>query len=301
VVEVSNPTKVMFPDAGITKANVVEYYERIADHMLPWLRNRPLVMERHPDGIADGGFIQKNAPDHFPDWIRTERVPIEGGTTDHVVCDDADTLVHLADQGCVVFHVFTSQVDRPDRPDQMVLDLDPSDTSDDPTDDVVAAARLVRALLDELEVPSFVKSTGSRGLHVHVPLDATASNDAVTAAARRIAGELAARAPDHLTTAHRRDARGARLFLDVMRNHYAQHAVAAYSLRALPSAPVAVPLDWAEATASDFDPRRITISNVFRRLGHKADPWADFGDERVSVVDLTARLDDAGLGPGDDR
>jgi bifunctional non-homologous end joining protein LigD len=228
-------------------------------------------------------------------------VPIENGTTDHVVCDDADTLRYLADQGCVVFHVFTSEVDRPDRPDQMVLDLDPSGTSDDPTGDVVLAARLVRGLLGELEVPSFVKSTGSRGLHVHVPLDAADGNAQVTAAARRIARELAARAPDLLTTAHRRDARGARLFLDTMRNHYAQHAVAAYSLRALPPAPVAVPLDWDEATASDFDPRRITITNVFRRLGQKADPWADFWVDRVSVADLTARLDRAGLGPDADH
>jgi bifunctional non-homologous end joining protein LigD len=294
-VDVSNPDKLFYPDDGITKGDVVTYYERIAEHMLPWLRNRPLVMERHPDGIDDAGFMQKNAPDHFPDWIRTERVSIENGTTNHVICDDAETLRYLADQACIVFHTFTSLVDRPDRPDQMVFDLDPSDRSDDSVGDVRAAARLLREVLRELEVPSFVKSTGSRGLHVHVPIETTATNDEVTAVAKWIASEMTERAPDEVTTAQRRDTREGRLFIDIMRNHYAQHAVAPYSLRAVRGAPVAVPLDWDEAVASDFDPRRITLGNVFRRLGQRSDPWEGFGHHRVSIRDVVARLDESGL------
>lgn len=299
-VDISNPDKLFYPGASITKGDVVAYYERIADHLLPWTRNRPLVMERYPDGIDDSGFIQKNAPDHFPEWIRTERVSIEDGTTDHVVCDDAETLRFLADQGCLVLHTFLSEVGSPDRPDQMVFDLDPSDRSDDAVADVRAAARLVRDVLDELDLPSFVKSTGSRGLHIHIPLEATSTNDEVTAAAKRIASEMAEREPDRVTVAQRRDARGRRLYLDVMRNHYAQHAVAPYSLRAIQGAPVAVPLDWSEAVASDFDPRRITLANVFRRLAQKSDPWETFRSRRVSLHDLRSRLDEAGFGLGGD-
>lgn len=295
-VEIGNPDKVFYPDDAITKLDVVEYYERIADRMLPWLRNRPLVMERYPDGIDHPGFIQKNAPDHFPDWIRTGRVRIEDGTTDHVVCDDVETLRYIADQGCVVMHTFTSEIDRPDRPDQMVFDLDPSDRSDDSVGDVQAAAHLVREVLDELELPSFVKSTGSRGLHVHVPIQASSTNDEVTIAAKRIAAEVAERAPARVTTALRRDEREQRLFVDVMRNHYAQHAVAAYSLRAIPGAPIAVPLDWSEALASEFDPQRITIANIFRRLGQKSDPWEPFWNRRASIADLSTRLDEAHFG-----
>lgn len=295
-VDISNPDKLFYPGASITKGDVVAYYERIADHLLPWTRNRPLVMERYPDGIDDSGFIQKNAPDHFPEWIRTERVSIEDGTTDHIVCDDAETLRFLADQGCLVLHTFLSEVGSPDRPDQMVFDLDPSDRSDDAVADVRAAARLVRDLLDELDIPSFVKSTGSRGLHIHIPLEATSTNDEVTAAAKRIASEMVGREPDQVTIAQRRDARGRRLYIDVMRNHYAQHAVAPYSLRAVHGAPVAVPLDWSEAVASDFDPRRITLANVFRRLAQKSDPWETFRSRRVSLRDLRSRLDEAGIG-----
>jgi bifunctional non-homologous end joining protein LigD len=295
-VEIGNPDKVFYPDDAITKRDVVEYYERIADWMLPWLRNRPLVMERYPDGIDHSGFIQKNAPDHFPDWIRTGRVRIEDGTTAHVICDDVETLRYIADQGCVVMHIFTSEIDRPDRPDQIVFDLDPSDRSDDSVGDVQAAARLVREVLDELDLASFVKSTGSRGLHIHVPIQPSSTNDEVTIAARRIAAEVVERAPAQVTTAQRRDAREQRLFVDVMRNHYAQHAVAPYSLRAIPGAPIAVPLDWSEATTSDFDPRRITIANIFRRLGQKSDPWERFGNQRASIEDLSTRLDEARFG-----
>ena len=170
-----------------------------------------------------------------------------------------------------------------------MLDLDPS------TDDVapvVGAARAIRDLLAEMDVTGFVGSTGSRGLHVHVDLTGPTDFEGSRALARELAEELVARAPDDLTVAQRRDDRGTRLFLDTLRNGYGQHAVAPFSLRARPGAPVAAPLTWAEATSSSFDPRGVTVTNVFRRLGAQAsDPWRGRGRHRYRLDELRRRLE----------
>jgi bifunctional non-homologous end joining protein LigD len=285
--EVSNPDKVLFPDDGITKGDVVDYYRRIADVMVPNLRDRPLALHRFPEGIARGGFFQKDAPDYFPDWI--ERVTLErerGGTVDHVVYNDAASLVYLADQAVLVLHRLLVVAEAPRTPVELILDLDPA--GDDPAT-VVLAARHLREVLDEFGLTAFVKSTGSKGLHAHVPLDGSDDFDTVRAVAHALASELAVRDPEHLTVEQRKANRKGRLFVDWLRNSYGQHAVAPFSLRALPGAPVAVPLEWAEATARDFDPRRYTLTNVFRRIARKRDPWANLRRTRQSLSRVASR------------
>jgi bifunctional non-homologous end joining protein LigD len=153
VIEVSRPEKVLFPNDGITKADLVDYHRRIAPVMVPHLRGRPLMLQRFPDGIAKKGFYQKEASGHFPDWVRRVELPKEGGTVNHVVCDDAATLVYLAGQACITPHVWTSRVDRLGRPDRMIIDLDPPG---DRFDLVRRAARAARELLEELGLVPFL-------------------------------------------------------------------------------------------------------------------------------------------------
>ncbi|HSL59399.1 MAG TPA: non-homologous end-joining DNA ligase [Acidimicrobiales bacterium] len=288
-VELGNPDKVLFPDVGLTKRDLAEHYLRVADLALPHLRGRPLTMERHPDGIEASGFVQKEAPGHFPDWIRTVTVPKEGGEVTHVVCDDAATLVYLVDQACITPHVWLSTTDHLDRPDRLVVDLDPPRGADDP-EPVRFAARAVRDVLDELDLSSRLMTTGSKGVHLIVPLDGQLGFDEVRGLARRIAGVAAGRHDDRLTIAQRTDARRGRVFLDILRNGYAQTTVAPYAVRTRPGAPVATPIDWDEL--GRVTPRRYTVSNLARRLGQKDDPWHDDGIGPQSLDDVAARLDD---------
>ncbi|MFF8598041.1 non-homologous end-joining DNA ligase [Streptomyces sp. NPDC015232] len=269
-VEVPRPGKVLFPDDGLTKDDLAGYYRRIAPRMVPQLRGRPLMLERHPDGIDGPGFMQKDVPDHFPDWLDRAELPKADGTVTYVLCDDAASLVYLAGQACVTPHRWLSRADRPDHPDRLVFDLDPPGEDFAP---VRRAAGRLRALLDELELPSLAMTTGSRGLHVVVPLRRGETFDEVRAFARELADLLAARHPDELTTAARKKDRGERLYLDVQRNGYGQTAVAPYAVRARPGAPVAAPLDWAELDDPELTARRWTLRDADELLDRAV--WQD--------------------------
>lgn len=286
--DVSHPDKVLFPDAGHgTKADLVAYYRRAADRLLPYLRGRAVTLMRFPDGVAAKGFVQKSAADYFPDTIRTASVEKEGGSYEAILVDDADGLAYLAGLAAVELHVALSAVDRIRHADQLILDLDPSDGD---FAKVQAVALDLRDWLEAHDLPCLVKTSGSRGLHIHVPLsrDADADFDAARGAARMIAAGVVERCPHLATLEQRKDDRGDRVFVDYLRNAYGQTAVAPYGLRARPTAPVAVPLDWDEALDPATTPTRITIDNVFRRLARKADPWAGFETSRVPLSRVEA-------------
>lgn len=169
-VRIPNAGKVLFPDNGITKGDLARYYADVAGRMLPWLRDRPITMMRYPDGLAGQRIVQKNVPAYFPDWIRRVEVPKEGGTVEQAICDKPADLVYLAGQACIEVHAFTSRADQLDSPDQMVFDFDPPDGKH--FSQVRQAALWTRELLDgELGLTSYVRTTGGRGLHVHVALD----------------------------------------------------------------------------------------------------------------------------------
>jgi bifunctional non-homologous end joining protein LigD len=278
-VQISNPDKVLFPDDGITKADLAAYYQRMADAMLPWLRDRPAAMIRYPDGLRGESIMQKNVPRYFPDWIRTAEVPKQGGTVRQVVCDRPGTLSYLAGQACIEVHTFLSRVGRLRQPDQLIFDLDPPEGA--PFGHVVAVATELRSMLEgELGLVPFVKTTGGKGLHVHVPLSAADDFDASRDFALQVARTLADRHPDLATTEQRRASRGSGIYLDVMRNAYAQLAVAPYSVRARPGAPVATPLSWTELDDRALRPGQFTIATVQIRGG---DPWASMRRRRFGL------------------
>lgn len=288
-IELSSLDKVYFPDQGVTKGDLVDYYQRIAGTMLPHVRSRPLSMQRYPDGIEGEGFYQKQAPDHFPDWI--ERVEIEVEEDDEVqpqvVCQDAATLVYLAQQACITPHIWLSRMDELRHPDKLIFDLDPAGDDFEP---IRAAARDLRQIIDEIGLVPFVMTTGSRGLHVVVPLERGADFDQVRAFAKRISAVVADRNPDRYTTEVRKDKRQGRLFLDYLRNAYAQTSVAPYAVRAKPGAPVAVPLDWDELGDSDLHSQSYSLKNIFRRLGHKEDPWVGMMSQARSIEAAQRKL-----------
>jgi bifunctional non-homologous end joining protein LigD len=271
-VEISNPDKAYFPGDDLTKGDLVDYYRRVAEVMLPYVKDRPLTLHRFPDGIDGEGFYQQQRPDWFPDWVAgVELERRGGGSVVHTVVDSAAALVVVANSGCITPHLWLSRSDRPEHPDQLIFDLDPPSEGD--FDAVRFAARRLRGLLDELGLVPLVKATGSKGLHVVAPLRRRHGFDEVRDFCRRVAELLAARHPDRLTTAQRTNRRRGRLYLDVQRNAYGQHAVAPYAVRALPGAPVAAPLEWSELNRSGLGPRSTTMSNLFRRLGQRDDPW----------------------------
>lgn len=279
-IKLSNRDKLIFPDDGITKSDLVDYYRRIADIALPHYRDRPLSIQRFPDGIDKQGFFQKNASDYFPAWIERAKLEKEGGTVDYVVVDSAATLVYLADQGMVAPHLGLSRIDRIDCPDRLVIDLDPSDGD---FGKVQRAARRIHRLFSSAGITDFVQTTGSRGLHVVVALDRSRTFDDVRKIVRDLCRRLADKYGDEMTVEQRKSKRGDRIYLDTGRNAYGQTAIASYGLRAKPGAPVAIPLDWKEALSSDMTPQKYTVANIFRRMSRKEDPWADIRNHAISV------------------
>lgn len=283
----------LFPD-GTTKGDLADYYRKIADHMLPHLRDRPLMLQRFPHGVGEKGFFQKDLGDRAPDWARTVEVEKEGGTLRHLVCDDERTLEYIANQDCITIHSWLSRVDGLRCPDRLIFDLDPSTDDDFPT--VRQGAYWLREILDELGLTCFVQTTGSRGLHVICPLEPDTDFDAVRGFARTVADALARRYPDELTTKARKTDRGDRVYVDVMRNAYAQTAVAPYSVRAKDVPAVATPLRWDELANTELHPQRYTVHNIARRLAQTTDPWRGFQDAASSPARAAERLQALGGG-----
>jgi bifunctional non-homologous end joining protein LigD len=286
-VAITHADRALFPD-GTTKGELADYYRAVAATMLPHLRGRPLMLQRFPRGIDQAGFYQKDVDDQLPSWIRTVEVEKQGGVVRHAVCDDEASLLYLVNLDCVTFHTWLSLAAQPQCPDRMIFDLDPT------VDDFAAvrdAALALRELLDELELTSFVQTTGSRGLHVVIPLDGADEFSTVRAIAREIAAVLVHRSPDQLTIAAHKARRGQAIYVDVQRNGYAQTAVAPYSVRARGEASVATPLRWDELGRTGLTAASYTVRNLRRRLAQLADPWAEIGERPQSLRRVRDRLE----------
>lgn len=286
-IKISNEDRVVFPRDGITKGEVIDYYKRIAPYMIPHVRRRRLTMQRFQPTIDATPVFQKDMPEHFPDWIPRVEVPKHGGSVTHIVCDNTETLVYIANQGCLTPHVGLQKIDKNDFPDQMMFDLDPS--ADD-FDAVRDTARKMRELLDEIRLTPFLKTTGSRGLHLVVPLDRKLRFEEVREIAHQIAEEMVRRYPDQVTTEFVKKNRGLRLFLDVNRNGTAQTAVPAFAVRAKDGAPVAMPIRWEELDNPKLNAQSFHIRNAIERMQSIEDPWKDFSKARRSLRAALNRL-----------
>ena len=286
-VEITHPDRVLFPADGITKHDLVDYYGEVADTMLPHLKGRPLTVQRFPRGIGEKGFFQQDFADSLPDWMSGVEVAKEDGTVVHPKAERREALRWLANQNCITLHMWQSRQGRLDSPDRLVFDLDPSDND---FAVVRATARATAGVLDDLGLARYVQTTGSRGLHVVVPLRADADFDTARQFARDVAEVVAADDAKHRTVEARKDKRGGRVYLDVMRNAYAQTAVAPYSVRARAGAPVATPLEWDELEGRGLRADRFTIRDIPKRLAGQGDPWADISRHSRTLTGPLQRL-----------
>lgn len=286
-VEVTHPDRVLFPADGITKGELVEYYTEIAGVMVPHVKDRPLTLWRYPRGIDQKGFVQQDFTDSLPDWMGRVKVAKEDGTVVHPTADRREALRWIANQNCVVVHAWLSKRDRLHTPDRIVFDLDPS-SSDFAV--VKATARTVADVLDELGLVSYVQTTGSRGLHVVTPIKGDADYDTVRQFARHVADVVAADDPAHRTVEMRKAKRGDRVYLDVMRNAYAQTSVAPYAVRARRGAPVATPLEWDELGRRGLRADSFTMRDVPNRVAERGDPWSDIARRGRSLTRPAQRL-----------
>jgi bifunctional non-homologous end joining protein LigD len=279
---ITHPEKVLFPEDGITKGELAAYYEAVAPHMVPLVSGRPVTMERFPSGIGAQGFMQKNVSKGFPAWLQRVEIPKQGGTVNYPLVYETRDLLWLANQNCITPHVWTSRVPDLWKPDICVFDLDPSE--DDP--EVLRAATLaVRDMLAELGLASYVKTSGSKGFHIVIPLDGEADFQEVVAFAHAVATVLVARDPEHLTLEFMKADRGRRIYVDVGRNTPGATVAAPYAVRPRKDAPISAPCTWDEVESGAVHPQSFTLRGMATRIEATGDLWANFANEGQSLTE----------------
>jgi bifunctional non-homologous end joining protein LigD len=284
---ITHPEKVLFPADGITKGDLAAYYEAVAPVMLPHIKGRPVTMERYPAGIGAQGFWQKDVSKGFPAWLKRVRVPKKGGVVNHPVITDVKSLLWVTNQNTITHHVWTSRAPKLKFPDVCVFDLDPS------VDDVGAVRRAaldLRDLLAELGLPSWVKTSGSKGFHLVVPLDGKTPIGAAAQFADAAGEAFVRRAPDRLTREFSKADRGDRIYVDTGRNGYSATFAAAYTVRAKPGAPISAPCTWEEIERGSVEPRSFTLRNMPARIDTAGDLWADMRRRGRALTRAAAKL-----------
>lgn len=284
---ITHPEKVLFPDDGITKGELAAYYEAVADVMLPHLARRPLTMERFPAGIARKGFLQKDVIRGFPEWLERVEVPKKDGTTHYPLVNDLRSLLWIANQNCITPHVWASRLPELERPDLCMFDLDPS--RDDPNE-LRRAALAVRDLLAELGLPCWVKTSGSKGFHIVVPLDAEATFETTWHFTHGVGILLVKQNPELMTQEFLKSERGHRILIDTGRNGAGATFAATYAVRARPGAPVSAPCTWQELESGAAEPRSFTLKSVPERIAQHGDPWASLQEHAQSLATPLAKV-----------
>ncbi len=284
---ITHPDKVLFPEDGITKGELASYYEAIAPLMVPFLRRRPVTMERYPAGIGRKGFIQKDVSQGFPAWLERVTVPKKGGVVHYPLITSLRSLLWTVNQNSITPHVWISRVPALDKPDLCVFDLDPS--TDDPAT-LRAVVLNLRDLLAELGLTAWVKTSGSKGFHVVVPVGGGATYGDVGRLANGVAAVLVARAPQHLTREFSKADRGGRILVDVGRNTQGATFAAAYAVRARPGAPVSAPCTWQEIERGDVGPATLTLRTMAARIADRGDVWGELARRKQSITRVVDRL-----------
>jgi bifunctional non-homologous end joining protein LigD len=285
---ITHPEKILFPDDGITKGELASYYETIAPVMLPHLRRRPITMERFHRGIGSPGFFQKDVSKGFPEWLERVEVPKHGGTVHHPIANDKRSLLWLANQNSITIHVWPSRTPNLYNPDICIFDLDPSKADDVET--LVRSALNVRDFLAELGLPSWIKTSGSKGFHIAVPLDGKSDFGVVARFAHVVGKILVKRYPEHLTQEFHKTDRGGRILVDTGRNGYSATYAATYTVRAKPGAPVSAPCTWEELERGGVGPRTFTLRTMAQRISDVGDLWSDLLKKKRSLTRPIERL-----------
>lgn len=286
-ITITHPDKVLFPDDGVTKQDLADYYRMIAPYMLPHIVGRPVTLERFHRGIGEKGIFQKNVVKGFPDWLERVEVAKKDGSVHHPVVRDVRGLLWLANQNSITPHVWTSRAPRIMKPDIMIFDLDPAD---DDNRRLCRAALLLRDLLAELGLQSWVKTSGSKGLHIAVPLDAKAEYGKVARMAHRIGERCHDRDPENLTREFYKKDRGGRILIDTGRNEYSATFAAAYAVRPRPAAPVSAPCRWEEIERCSISPTSLTVRNMAARVRDVGDLWSGLLTSPQSIARIDKSL-----------
>lgn len=286
-VDLSNADKILFPDAEIAKGDIISYYADVYELMQPFLSNRPVMIQRFPDGIDTDGFYQKSVADYFPDYIEPISVKKEGGNLNHISCNSKAAMVYLANQGSITFHNWLSSKDDLDNPHELVIDLDPPEGD---FEMVRKGALHIRDFLEDISITSFVQTTGSEGLHVFIPLRANSGYQQVRATAKELGERLTEQHPDVFTMAQRKENREGKLFFDLHAIAYGQTNVTPYSIRPRNNAPIATPLDWDEVNSKDLGPQSYHLRNIRKRLSQKGNPWKEMRKHAITITSLSTKI-----------
>ncbi|MCI0381859.1 MAG: non-homologous end-joining DNA ligase [Chlamydiae bacterium] len=295
-VEITHPDKILFPKSKITKGEMVDYYKKIAKLMVPLIEDRPISMHRFPHGIKEEGFFQKNAPEYLPKWIKVKQIKRkEGGFIKMILCNDTATLVWLANQNCITPHIWLSKVDKPFFPDLMIFDLDPPSINKFHL--VAQGAKLLRSILEQkLKIKSFINTTGSKGVHVVVPIKREFKFDQVKKFAHDVAKFLIDTYPEKFTMEARKNKRKGKVYIDVIRNNYGQTVVAPYSVRALEKAPIAMPISWEELDHLSSGSQTYQIKNVETRIKNRKNPWTSLHQSSHSLKQAMKKFEKLSIG-----
>jgi bifunctional non-homologous end joining protein LigD len=284
---ITHPEKILFPDDGITKGELAAYYEAVASIMVPHMRARPVTMERYPAGIGKEGFFHKSVAKGFPAWLERVDVPKKDGIVHYPLVLDTRSLMWMVNQNCITPHVWTARVPDLFHPDICIFDLDP--LQDEPAV-LRAAALLLRDLLAELALPSWVKTTGSKGFHIAVPLDGKADSGEAAGFAHRVGRILVERNPKDLTLEFSKADRGGRILVDTGRNDFGATFAAAYAVRPRPGAPVSAPCTWEEVERGAVHPQSFGVRNIAERIVQVGDLWGDMAERAQSLSRPLAQL-----------
>jgi bifunctional non-homologous end joining protein LigD len=280
--QLTNLDKVFWPDEGYTKGDLINYYQEVAAYILPYLKSRPLSLKRNPNGIRDKGFFHKNAGDESPAWVKKCNLFSEASDriVHYLVCNDAATLVYVANLGSIELNPWNSTSSKLENPTYFIMDLDPSEKNS--FDEVVATALEVKKLCDELGATCYCKTSGSSGLHVFIPLAAKYDYDRVKAFGKKFAQVLNNRLPEITSMERSLKKRGFRIYLDYLQNRQGQTIASVYSVRPKPGATVSIPLEWSEVREG-LDMNRFTIKTVMNRLKEKGDIFQNVLTEKNNL------------------
>jgi bifunctional non-homologous end joining protein LigD len=278
-----NVKKIFFPQQNFTKKDILNYYSKASEYILPYLKNRPLTVKRYPNGIKEDGFFQKRSQKYHPDWIDSQKIKMKSEKGKYIkqpICNNKKTLEYFVDKGAIELHLSLAKSSHPYKPVIMVFDLDPSQ---DNFKKIKKAALIFHDFFESLEIPNFPLLTGSKGLHVIVPLDGNSNFKKVKSIAEKIQSIIIKNNSDLFTKNIRKNKRANKVFIDILRNDYGQTSISPYSVRAIKGAPIAAPITWYELKDKNINSQSYNIKNIFARLGQIKQPWQNFFKKGISI------------------